>query len=186
MSRDLTASYLSAMQADVVNLALFFEGEFNSGTLRLWTGAKDITWNSQTWSAVGTFLGISVMTETSDIVANGVTVTLSGVDPANITLAISEARQGLKGRVWVAVMTDPETVIADPFQSFVGLLDVPEIKDEGESTTISITYESRLVDLQRPREFRYTHESQKILYPDDLGFEYVASIQEQEITWGRQ
>jgi hypothetical protein len=30
-----------------------------------------------------------------------------------------------------------------------------------------------------------THESRQVLYPGDLGFEYVNAIQDREITWGR-
>jgi hypothetical protein len=56
--------------------------------------------------------------------------------------------------------------------------------DGAERCEIQITYESRLIDLNRAREWRYTHESQQQISPGDLGFEYVAGLQEREIRWG--
>ncbi|HBN31649.1 MAG TPA: hypothetical protein DD416_10620, partial [Rhodobacteraceae bacterium] len=73
----------------------------------------------------------------------------------------------------------------DPVQAFSGRLDVPEIADDANTCTITISYESRLIDLNTARSWRYTHESQQSLYPGDRGFEYVTAIQDREITWGR-
>jgi hypothetical protein len=80
-----------------------------------------------------------------------------------------------------ALWTD---LVSDPVLAFGGRLDVPEIVDGAETCTITITYESRLIDLQTPRELRYTHESQQILFPGDRAFEYVTSIQDRELRWG--
>ena len=45
--------------------------------------------------------------------------------------------------------------------------------------------ESRLIDLNRARNFRSTHEDQQQIFHGDLGFEYVAAIQDKEVSWGR-
>jgi hypothetical protein len=82
-------------------------------------------------------------------------------------------------------LTEDRTVIADPVQAFTGRLDVPELQEDGQSCRITISYESRLIDLSVPRNWRYTHESQQVLHPGDRGFEHVTAIQDQEITWGR-
>jgi hypothetical protein len=68
--------------------------------------------------------------------------------------------------------------------AFAGRLDVPTIMDGADRCEIQITYESRLIDLNRAREWRYTHESQQQISPGDRGFEYVAGLQEREIRWG--
>jgi hypothetical protein len=48
-----------------------------------------------------------------------------------------------------------------------------------------LTAESRLIDLERSRERRYTSEDQKIDYPNDKGLEFIADLQDKEIVWGR-
>jgi hypothetical protein len=42
-----------------------------------------------------------------------------------------------------------------------------------------------MIDLQRPRERRYTHEDQQIDHPGDMGFEYVSQLQELNLAWGK-
>jgi hypothetical protein len=185
MSRDLTTAVAEALAASDLKPALFFEGAFPSGWVRIWTGTGDIVWEDKIWTGVGTLLGMGALEETSDVVASGTTVSLSGVPPDLVGLAISEARQGLPGRIWLALLTDDRQIIADPVQAFSGRLDVPELQEDGQSCTLTISYESRLIDLGTARSWRYTHESQQVLHPGDRGFEYVTAIQDQEITWGR-
>ena len=58
------------------------------------------------------------------------------------------------------------------------------ISDGGDTATIKLTAESRLIDLDRSRERRFTSEDQKIEFPDDKGLEYVDDLQDKEIVWG--
>lgn len=185
MTRDVTDDYLAALEAGELCPAIFFEGAFASGWVRVWTGARDITWDGKIWTGAGALIGLGTLEETSEVVASGTTVSLSGVPLELIGLAIEEARQGSPGRIWLAMLTPEREVIADPVQAFSGRLDVPEIAEDGSSCTITISYESRLIDLNVPRSWRYTHESQQVLHPGDRGFEHVTAIQDREITWGR-
>jgi len=153
--------------------------------VRIWTGSHDITWDDKLWTGAGALIGLGALEETSDVVASGTSVSLSGVPLDLISLAIEEARQGSPGRIWLALLTPAREVIGNPVQAFSGRLDVPEISEDGSTCTITISYESRLIDLNTPRNWRYTHESQQILFPGDRGFEHVTAIQDREITWGR-
>jgi hypothetical protein len=128
-------------------------------------------------------LGVSEIRQSSRVQADGVRLTLSGM-PSSIVSAVSgQARQGRPGTVWLALLDATDAVIPDPYIAFRGRLDVPEVAVDGETSTITINYESRLVDLQRARVRRYTHEDQQITAPGDRGFEYVASLQEQVLEW---
>ena len=185
MGRDLTVAFSSALADHTLRPVIFFEGQFASGWVRLWSGIGEIIWNGKAWSGAGTLLGLGSIEETGEVVAGGTAISLSGVPLDLVQMAIAEARQGLPGRVWLGLRGENGSMIADPVQAFSGRLDVPEIKDDAESCTITISYESRLIDLTVPRAWRYTHESQQVLFPGDLGFEYVTAIQDREITWGR-
>lgn len=185
MSRTATPQFLNALTEELVRPCIFFEGVFASGTVRLWTGLTEIDWNGQTWLGAGVLMGIAAVEETTEVIANGTTVSLSGVPLDLVQIAIKEARQGLPGRVWVGLLTEDLQIIASPALVFSGRLDVPQITDGADSCTVTISYESRLLDLTVPREWRYTDQSQKALHPTDRGFEYVTSIQDKEIVWGR-
>jgi hypothetical protein len=185
MSRDITAALADALDAADLRPAILFEGVFPSGMVRIWTGAGPVEWDGKTWTGVGVLLGLGALEETSDVVASGTTVSLSGVPLDLVGLAIDEARQGQPGRIWLALLTEDRQIIADPVQAFTGRLDVPEIQEDAQSCRITISYESRLIDLNVPRNWRYTNENQQVLFAGDLGFAHVTAIQDQEITWGR-
>lgn len=356
MSRDLSPEVEAALGRSDLRVALFYEGEFADGWLRLWTGLGDIVWGGRTWVGAGTLMGIGTLDETMEIIASGTSITLSGVPSALQQLALAQAEQGAPGRVYMGLLNPPQRnfargasavtdtsiwpasvtsngvtitrvgtgmdddlsrvslryegtptqsfvtgpylstaavvspaagqwtlsarvrraagdplpagrfvmrlmetgvgttlsdqpdsweyqeliasrhmtsgtqivgqiglsgltvgepidityrvaglqlepggqrsawqpygaapwtpLVADPVLMFGGRLDVPEVMDGADTCTLRITYESRLIDLMTPRELRYTHETQQLLFPGDLAFEYVTSIQDKELRWG--
>jgi hypothetical protein len=193
MPRTLSAEFEAALAASVVRPVFLFEGEFANGTTNAWTGIGTLSWDGKEWLGVGHLAGASPIVETGDPVAHGIAVSLSGIPSARIAQALAQSRQGRPGRIWLGLLVEnsdsPPTgaleLVVDPDLSFDGRLDVPEIEEGGEAAIIRISYESRLVDLERPRERRYTPEDQKIDYPDDLGFDFVPELQEWNGFWGR-
>lgn len=188
--RELTAAMLAAIAASTVRPAIFYEGEFvDSGGaaayLRFWTGVGSVTWDSKTWTGGGQLLSISQLEETTDLKAVGFSVVLSGMPSAVISTALSYTRQGKPGKLWLGLFDASGSLLADPYPLRRGRFDIAPIEDNGETCTISAQYEDRLIDLERPRDRRYTHEDQQLDYPGDLGFEFVPSLQNMDITWGR-
>ena len=183
--RDLSPSVLAALEDQTLRPVLLYEGEFASGTIRFWSGLGNLVWDSKDWIGAGTIAGVSPIEESTDIRANGVRVSLQGIDAAIVSLVLQEIRHGRSGKLWFGLLTEDGQVIADPHQVFQGRLDVPEINDDGTTATVAISYESRLIDLERAREFRYTDESQQEEFLGDRGFEYVESLQDWNGVWGR-
>jgi hypothetical protein len=99
--------------------------------------------------------------------------------------ALGECRLNAPVKLWLGVLNEADAVIVDPYESFGGRMDVPSIEEGGETSTIKLRVENRLVDFNRARERRFTHEDQQIDYPGDLGFEYVAGYQEWNGVWGK-
>ena len=178
MGRDLTAGMQTDLTAAQLRPVLFYEGEFPSGTLRLWTGVGTIQWNGETWNGAGTLFGFDQISEPTEIRASGVRLSLNGLDSTIVALVLSEARQGRPGRVWLGTIDGGGTVTSDPYLAFEGRLDTPEIVSDGTQALVSITYESRLVDLERARIRRITHEDLQIDHPGDMGREFVAGLQD--------
>lgn len=183
--RDFSTAFANALAEQNLQPVILFEGQFATGMVRIWSGLGDVVWNEKTWAGAGALLGMGAIDETREVVAGGTTLSLSGVPLDLVQVAIDEARQGMPGRIWIGLMSEAGALIADPVQAFSGRLDVPEITEDADTCTITISYESRLIDLTVPRTWRYTHESQQVLYPGDLAFEYVTAIQDREIPWGR-
>ncbi|MCF6265227.1 MAG: hypothetical protein L3J57_01625 [Desulfuromusa sp.] len=182
MSRDLTAEMTTATAAKNVAPFALVEMAFDSDYLRLWSGIGTLNWNSVDWLGAGDLGKISAIKETETMRAEGLILELSAIPSENIALALTEPYQGRIVKVWLGAL-DGQTIINAPKQIFAGRMDVMEIEESGDLSTISVSVESRIIDLLKSRERRYTHEDQQIDYPGDLGLEFVASLQNKEIEW---
>jgi hypothetical protein len=185
MSRDISAGVQSAISATEVQPIILFEGSFSSGTVYVWSGYGDLVWDGNTYLGVGTLGAISNVSEASEISAKGITVSMSGIPSSLISLVLGDVRQGAVGKVHMGFLNSSGVVIDDPILMFEGKLDVPSIQEGGDTSTITLSYESRLIDLQRAREGRYTNEDQLRAFPGDLGCAFIASLQEKIINWGK-
>lgn len=185
MSRSLTSSMQTAVTADLVRPIILVECAFDSGDLNLWNGIGTLTVSSTDYVGAGTLLAIGEIAESSELQANGITVTLSGITDPLLAKARDEDYQGRELTVKLGAMDSSNGVISSPVTVFSGFMDTMTINDSSETAAIQIAVENRLIEFERTRIRRYTAEDQKIDYPNDKGFEFVAEMAEKEIIWGR-
>lgn len=185
MSRGLPTAVANAVSADVVRPVLFVECAFDSGDLNLWAGIGNLTVVSTTYVGAGTLLSVSGIKESTELQANGIVIQLSGITEPLLSKARDEDYQGRELKVLLGTMDSTNTLISNPFVIFSGFMDTMTITDAGETSTIKVSVENRLIEFERSRQRRYTSEDQKIDYPNDKGLEFVAEISEKEIVWGR-
>jgi hypothetical protein len=185
VARNLTAAQIAEITAQNLRPVLFCQLLFTSGFIYLWTGVGTISWNGQTWTGVGSLGTISPIPETSDLAAVGVKLGLSGIPASLITSALGEVRQGNPVTIYQGFLTPAGGVIATPNNAWQGRMDVCEISEQADTAIITLTAESRMLDLNRSRERRYEKQDQAIDFPGDLGFDYVPGLQEMSIVWGK-
>lgn len=184
MTHDLTTPQQTASEAEVVRPILLARLAFDSGVVLAHTGVGDVVYDSETYLGVGGFGSISAVNEGLGVKPFGIQFILTGVDPALIAKVLADHYQGEEAKLMVGLLDSDHSLIGDPVILFVGRMDTTNI-EIGETATIVVTAESRLVDWARPKIRRYSHEDQQDLYPDDLGFEFVATMVEKDISWGR-
>ena len=166
MTRTATTALTNALAADSVEPFFAFKLEFDSGTTRIWTGMGDLDFD--TGSGTETFLGGSSLVgiqpneETADIQATGCTFSLNGIDNASISLALTEDYQGRNATLFLGAFSSG-AVVADPYILFKGLMDTMDISDNGQTASIQVKAESRLVSLQKARIRRITEQDQKLI-----------------------
>ena len=189
MSRTLTSGMTAVTTADVVRPAYFVRMVFDSGespnVLNIWNGIGDLAYGGNTYTGTGDLLSISQITETSDISATGINVTLTGVKTSFIAIAKDHEYQGRPLSVSLGAFDASGDLIADPVIVFSGFMDTMTISESGAYSSIGISVENKLVSFERTKVRRYTAEDQKIDHPTDKGFEYVTAIVQKEIIWGR-
>lgn len=180
MARTVPSAILTALLQPTVQPFYAIEFLFDTAPLRIWTGYGERVIGAQTYTGAGGLLSIGGLEEAGDLSAKGVTLTLSGISSSIVSLALNEPYQGRSCRILFGVVN-----VNDSVELFSGLMDVMTIEDSGETSTITLTVESKLVALERPVVRRYTHESQQALYPGDTFFSFVTDLQDKEIVWGR-
>lgn len=184
MARTLTAAFATAAAAALVRPVLLLQVTFPTDTLRLWTGIGSLSYGGNTYTGAGNLISVSPIEETNEIRAAGVQISLSGIPSGTIATALGTMDSGQSGSLHFGLMNASNALIADPVLAFSGRLDTALIEESGDTCTVLVTFESRLIDLERPRERRYTDEDQQAEYAGDLGFQYIAGLQDRVLKWG--
>jgi hypothetical protein len=185
MSRTLTSGMLGVTTADVVRPAYFVRMVFDSSVLNIWSGIGDLAFGGNTYTGTGDLLSISEITETADIQATGIKVSLTGIKTSFIAIAKDQDYQGRVLNVSLGAFDASGSLIADPVIVFSGFMDTMTISESGQYSTITVSVENKLISFERSKVRRYTAEDQKIDHPTDKGFEFVTSIVQKQIIWGR-
>jgi hypothetical protein len=207
MSRDLSTAISSSLEDNVVYPFFAVELQFDSpNTLRLWTGYGTLVYDNVSYYGTGELLGISSVEETIEMAAKGATLTLSAVPSEVISLALQEPYQGRVCKIYFGMFTTDtllqedgtsyillqdgakiaiESQEAGLTEVFTGYMNQMSIEEGPETSTIQLSVENKLVDLERPRVARYTSAYQKDQFAGDLGLDFVESLQDQKLVWGR-
>ena len=138
-------------------------------------------WAGKVFEGLGAIGAVSEIEETVELRAVRLTLSLSPVPQDVVDIALAERSFRLRpARLWGVLLDAEGAFVADPFPLWAGLMDVMEVTDGAEGR-ISLTSESRLVDLERAEVRRYTDADQQAEYQGDRLFEYVPALQEAEI-----
>lgn len=183
MPRALTGAADNALKANHVPMLVFAELDFASGFVRVTNAAYDFNWNGFTWTGVGNLGSIEAVKEGAELQMYGIGLRLSGIPSELVSIALGEHYQGRSAKIWLAPLTSDYQIIADPILLWSGRMDTMQI-EMGDTASITVTAESRLVDWERPRIRRYNHEDQIGEYSTDKGLEFVTQATEKEVVWG--
>ncbi len=206
-TRDISQSTIDSLDDDVLYpffaVEMLFDGD---QTLRLWTGYGTLVYQGQEWYGTGSMLQIDSVEETTEIAAKGASLTLSGIPQEVLSLALSEPYQGRQANIYfgnfskgLILLESSDYILLEDgskisleagstnlSQIFSGYMDQMNIEETADTCTVQLTLENKLVDLERARVARFTSAYQKSLYSGDLGLDFVESLQDKEIVWGRK
>lgn len=175
---NLPASVVSDTQCQALNVAIVVSITLASGNVvSVWSGVGPGPGGAV---GVGSFLAVSSIEEGNDVFARGIVLTLSGFNASLISDVLSDYAQGLPVTVYLSIN-------GTLYPAWVGRTDQPRISVSGNTASISVACENRLVEMNTSAtQFRYTQECQAIFYPNDLAFSAVNSVAVQsQLYWGR-
>ena len=182
-SRDLNSDISNRLSNDNQNIAYAVDLEFDSGELNLWTGVGDFTSGSKTYTGAGELLTISNIEETNELASTNLTISISGLNSDIVSYATTEDYQNRPITLKLFFFHAGTTEEINSMILFKGRMDTLTVND-GDTFSVTITAENKLIDLTRPKNLYFTPETQEFLHSGDKGLEFVPKIQEQRINWG--
>ena len=206
MSRDIGIVTVAELSKETLAPFFAIELDLDSAPLYLWSGYGDLVIDDKTYLGAGQVLNISSVSETTEMEAKGAVISISGIPSSFLSLALQEPYQGRECRIYFGIDLAAESILQEsgfsllledggflaPEDSgislteiFSGELDQMSIEETADSANISVAVENVLVKLERPVIRRFTNEDQKSRFPNDRGLEYVASLQDKEVFWGK-
>lgn len=184
MSRELPTNLAANLDDSVIYPFFAVDMLFDGNPIRSWTGIGDITYNGNTYAGTGNLLNFSSVEETTEISVKGATISLSGIPSDLLSLALSTPYQGRVCNIYFG-MIDKDLREYNFTQIFSGYMDQMNIEEGPETCSIELKVENKLIDLERARVARFTSGYQKSLFPNDLGLDFVESLQDRPISWGK-
>lgn len=188
----LTPAMLNEVSAPYSRMCHLIAFQFSSGTLRLTTASVDIAWNNVMWTAIGGAMKFDAISETADLTAAQVNITVSGVDQGVIAALLNNFYVYRTVQVYRAAFDGTTgAIVADPVLIFQGLMNggfqVKETRKEEnqEAGTVEVVARcmSRVANLDQREGIQTNTISHDRLYPGDQYFSFVQQIANVPLVW---
>jgi hypothetical protein len=181
--KNFASNIEEALSKDNLHIFLFVELFFHPETVRLWSGEGVFTFQGQQYQGVGVLGGVGNVEESSELVGANLSLTLQGINSEVLQWINISSFRGRACRIHLMVADENgqyESHISDVYN---GIMDTMSI-DEGTSS-VTLTCEHRLVDLEASKPIRLNHAQQLYRYPGDEGLRAVQGLLNRQIFWGR-
>ncbi|HET9087132.1 MAG TPA: hypothetical protein VFN53_06405 [Acidobacteriaceae bacterium] len=187
MPRGLNAAQQTALAANVVGLALLAELQFTNETLYIWSGRGNLFFNGILYTGVGSYGKVSPITETQQLMAQGVTLELSGLDPNSIDINEVQNSMSLKNQVILStVLLDPSgnVIGGSAIASYQGFMDQATIDETTQTSTVTISVESKLAQLNRSVNWTLAAPDANFWNPAEGAFQWVTYLSDYVFRFG--
>ena len=185
MTKAMSSEGAAALKSGGVELAMFVHAEFSGGDLRVNTTRSDIEdleSPANVYRGVGLIAGVDELRDSAKEVSS-VSITVSGLDPGVLAIALGKQVRGRPIRIYLGVLRASDLRLLDLVDVWAGQMSTMPIREEGGTVAITLTAEHRGVLFARPKPVRYTDSDQQRLYPGDRCLEYIVSQSQAQDQW---
>jgi hypothetical protein len=182
MPRSLPSQMITAFPSNAIALCFLVDLQLVSGADHVWSGIGSVVWNGNTYRGVGSLGAIGEISESSEVRAPGTSVGLSGIDPTILNETLDDIQQGAPVTVWAALFSEGAIVCA--YSLYAGTVDKPALNIGPDTFSVALALETKMANLQRASNRRYTAADQRNYYPLDSGFNWVETLNDIALLWG--
>jgi hypothetical protein len=183
--RTLAAAIESMLSDREVPAALAAFLDWPGGAVRALTGVGPKSWDSQTWTGVGTLGSIDKIAEGLQKSDFGVQLTLNYLDDTLRNQIIANDPIGAAASLYLWQMNLTTGLVSEGAEIFTGFIDEVEIEDNGSDGRIMVRLAHETARLGQSTFYLLNDAHQQHLFPGDRGMEFAPRMDE-PVLWGRK
>ena len=188
MTRDIHADTITAAQAAAGEIFHLFELRFSAATLYLTDAPNDVVFSGNTYTAIAG-LSHEAVQETTELGAQAVRITITGVDTALITRVLQQNYVGQTAIIRHAHIASDGTITSNPVVVFNGLMNAAfEVRESftrsGGISTVATRLVSPFAIFNKLNGVRSNVSSHQKYYTSDTFWRHLANASDTGVMWG--
>jgi len=181
MPRSLSTDLQTQVSAQQTKIAFLVELNLST-VIRLTDFYRDVTYNSESYEAGGSFLSVDSTTETGQLEVNEINLGFSNVTDQVRSLVQSGAFTDKTVEIYLAYFNENETLVG-AINYFTGQIRSISISESIDNSIISMTVASHWANWNLTKGRHYSDESQQAEYSGDRGLEFATQVKS-DVRWG--
>jgi len=182
MPRSLSTALQTQVSSTATKTAFLVELNLSS-TIRLTDWYTNVTYDSNSYEAGGSFLQVDATTETGQLQVDEINLGFSNVTDQVRSLVQNGAFTDKTVDVYLAYFNADETIVG-AINYFTGQIRSVSISETIDSSILTMTVASHWANWNLTKGRHFSDESQQSFSSGDKGFEFATQVK-QDVRWGR-
>ena len=181
MPRSLSAALQTQVSSTATKTAFLVELNLSS-TIRLTDWYSDVTYDSNSYEAGGSFLTVDSTTETGQLQVNEINLGFSNITDQVRSLVQDGEFTDKTVEIYLAYFDSSESIVG-AINFFTGQIRNVSINESLENSILSMTVASHWANWNLTKGRHYSDESQQSFSSGDRGMEFAGQVKE-DVRWG--
>ena len=181
MPRSLSTALQTQVSSTATKTAFLVELGLST-TIRLTDWYSNVTYDSNSYEAGGSFLTVDTTTETGQLQVNEINLGFSNITDQVRTLVQDGSFTDKTVEIYLAYFDEAETLVG-AINYFTGQIRNVVVSETIESSVLSMTVASHWANWNLTKGRHYSDESQQSFSSGDRGFEFATQVKN-DVRWG--
>jgi len=181
MPRSLSSALQTQVSSTATKTAFLVELNLSS-TIRLTDWYSNVTYDSNTYEAGGSFLSVDSITETGQLQVDEINLGFSNVTDQVRSLVQNGAFTDKIVDIYIAYFNSDETIVG-AINYFTGQIRNVSIQENIDSSILNMTVASHWANWNLTKGRHFSDESQQSFSSGDKGMEFATQVKS-DVRWG--
>jgi hypothetical protein len=182
MPRSLSTALQNQVSATAIKTAFLVELNLTP-VIRLTDWYTDVTYDSNSYQAGGSFLNVNSTTETGQLQVNEIQLSFSNITDQVRSLVQDGSFTAKEVEIYLAYFDNNESIVG-AINFFTGQIRNIAIREDVGNSVLSMTVASHWANWNLTKGNHYSDESQQGFSSGDRGMEFATQVKE-NVRWGQ-